>query len=79
MSLAVIERETWLYDIGHPWIPWNPKINYEIVDPNARDGEWHAVITMAHEIVEWEGLAVPAFKGDVERIEWERAHYVSRR
>lgn len=46
----------------------------EIRDCNARDGEWPAVITMPHETVWWEGVAVPAWEGDVERIEWERRH-----
>lgn len=41
-------------------------------DPHGADGEWHAVVRMPHEIVEWDGMAVPAFEGDTERIAWER-------
>lgn len=46
--------------------------DYTLPDPNARDGEWHATITLPHEIVEQDGHAVPVFEGDIERQEWER-------
>lgn len=45
---------------------WDP--NY----PHAHDGQWYAVVTLPHEVVEYEGYAVPVFEGDRERIEWER-------
>lgn len=41
-------------------------------DPHGADGEWHAVVRMPHEIVEWEGMAVPLFEGDTERLAWEQ-------
>lgn len=43
----------------------------QVYDPHGRDGEWHAVAKLPHEIVEYEGYGVPAFEGDVERREWE--------
>lgn len=48
--------------------------NVVLRDPNGRDGEWHAVIKLPHEIAEWEGYGVPVFEGDVERREWEGRH-----
>ena len=45
---------------------WDP--DYHI----RHDGEWTEIITLIHEVVEFEGYKVPAFEGDVERIEWER-------
>lgn len=44
------------------------------LDPNGRNGEWHVVVTLPHEVEEYEGYGVPVFEGDVERIEWERQH-----
>jgi hypothetical protein len=48
------------------------------VDCNAHDGEWPAFITLPHETVEWDGRAVPAFEGDVERRAWEAARAARR-
>lgn len=42
------------------------------INPNGRDGEWYAVVSMPHEAVTYDGLVVPLFEGDVERIVWER-------
>lgn len=79
MSLYVVEREElndrefldrMMYDYSYrPRTLMVP----EIRDCNACDGEWHAVVTLPHEVVEYEGYAVPAFEGDLERIEWERS------
>jgi hypothetical protein len=62
-----------------PWPPWDygepPDFNvFKAIprDPNGRDGEWHAVVSLPHEVVERDGYGVPVFEGDVERIEWER-------
>lgn len=83
MSLYVVEREDhWaggLRDFRDRLLGRYPTygqvIVHEVMDCNARDGEWHAVITMPHEIVEHEGRAVPAFEGDVERLEYERSRH----
>jgi hypothetical protein len=48
------------------------RIEREVREASARDGEWHAVATMPHEVVERDGHVVPAFEGDTERIEWQR-------
>jgi hypothetical protein len=79
MSLYVVERERDSFDVyvdelrvdlRRQWWPV-PLTVPEIRDCNARDGEWHATIRLPHEVVEHEGRAVPAFEGDVERLEWE--------
>ena len=41
-------------------------------DPNAPSPPW--IARLPHERVERDGYEVPAYQGDVERIEWERAH-----
>lgn len=56
------------------WGQFLPLLTVEPYDPHAHDGEWHAVVSVPHEVVEWEGYGVPVFEGDVERIEWERTH-----
>lgn len=45
---------------------WDPRL------ANAKDGQWTEIIRLAHEPVEFNGHTVPAFEGDLERIEWER-------
>lgn len=45
---------------------WDPRL------ANARDGEWVEIIRLAHEPVEYDGYTVPAFEGDLERIEWNK-------
>lgn len=81
MSLYVVERQqdwfSWPDRWGDWWLHRRPE--YDLVDTGARDGEWHAVITLTHEIVEHDGYAVPAFEGDLERIEWERNRKFKRR
>jgi hypothetical protein len=79
VSLYVVEKEEYndreFLDrmmFGYSYRPMTLTVP-EIRDCNARDGEWHVVITMEYETVEWEGYAVPAFEGDVERIQWTRS------
>lgn len=86
MSLYVVEREEPLsvflmrdirerfrgqYSTSH-----GPMMVPHVVDCNEHDGEWYAYITMPYETIEFDGLAVPLFEGDVERIEWERERYL---
>jgi hypothetical protein len=42
-----------------------------------RDGEWHAVVSLPHDVAEFEGYAVPAF--DLDSIDPERAEWLRRR
>jgi hypothetical protein len=64
---AFIERSFYGYSMRPDW-----RIEREVREASARDGEWHAVATMPHEVVERDGHVVPAFEGDTERIEWQR-------
>jgi hypothetical protein len=80
MSLYIVEQGVERWSIGPLFGPNDPdfRCHYEYIlipevrDCSAHDGEWHAFITMPHEVVEYEGMAVPVFEGDVERLEWER-------
>lgn len=66
MSLYVVEREEppwdyWLRTFRNQVLgryPTGPLTVSEVVDCNARDGEWFAVVTMAHRSVErWVGAS----------------------
>lgn len=82
MSLYVVEREDdfavavmhAVAELRGPWAlrPWPATPRFEVRDSNARDGEWPAGATLPYEVVAFEGYEVPAFEGDVERIEWRR-------
>jgi len=71
-------REHWNWDYENVFDalikrPYKQLVD-ELLDPNRYDGEWHAFITLPHEIVECEGRGVPLFEGDVEKQEYVRRH-----
>lgn len=74
MTLYIIEKERdrggWLYSAPF-WgrALWQgPLVVPELRDASVRDGEWPAVIRLAHETVERDGIAVPLFVGDLDRL-----------
>lgn len=69
LEIVVMERMTDIFLRRHGVYGYVPRI--ETYDPNGHDGEWHAYVRIAHEVVEWDGYGVPLFEGDVERREWE--------
>lgn len=77
MSRRLSLRRAFREALGWTYDPIGAYVDLDAIyssthDPNARDGEWHMIVTLPHEVGEQDGYGVPVFEGDVERIEWER-------